>query len=97
MISGSRCSFKPERVGHCFARQVIFSGAEAAGENDDVRTPHGKFGGCGQPFGVVAHDALEAHFHAQFIQFFGEVERVGVLAMGSEQLRPNGNDLGVHR
>ena len=35
---------------------------------------------------VIANDALEAHLNAQFIQLFGEVERVGVLPMGSEQL-----------
>ena len=88
--------FQTQRVGHRFARQVVFGGAEAARENDNIRTPHGKFGGCGQSFGVVAHNALEAHFNAQFIQFFGEVERVRVLAIRSEQLRPNGNDLGIH-
>ena len=88
--------FQSERVGHRFARQIVFGGAEAAGENNDVRTPHGKFSGCGQSFEVVAHNALEAHFNAQFIQFFGEVERVGVLTMGSKQLRANRDDLGVH-
>ena len=96
MISGSRCSFKPERLGHRFARQVIFSGAEPAGKNNDVRPPHGKFRGRSQSFEVVAHNALEAHFNAQVIQFFGEVERVSVLAVGGQQLRPHGDDLGVH-
>ena len=93
---GIALQFQTQRVGHRFARQVIFSGAEAAGENDDVGTPHGEFGGRGQPFGVVAHNALEAHFNAQVVQFFGEVKRVRVLAMGSQQLRPNRDDLGVH-
>ncbi len=88
--------FQAQRVGHRFARQIIFRGAEATGENDNVRTPHREFGRRGQSFAVVAHNGLEAHFDAQFIQLFGEIERVGVLAMGSEQLRPNGNDLGVH-
>ena len=88
--------FQPQRIGHRFARQVIFRGAKAARENDNVRTPHREFGGRSQSFAVVAHNALEAHFNAQFIQLFGEIERVGVLAMGSKQLRPDGNDLGVH-
>ena len=88
--------FQAERIGHRFASEVIFGGAEAAREDDDVRTPHGEFGGCREPFGVVAHNAFEAHFHAQVIQLFGEVERVGVLAMGSQHLRADGDDLGVH-
>src|ERR1035437_5993652 len=73
------------RMSACFARQVVFRRAKATRKNNDVRTPHGKFRGRGQTFRVVAHNALEAHFNAQFIQLLGEVERVGVLAMGSEQ------------
>ena len=44
---GIALQFQTQRVGHRLARQVIFSWAEAARENDDVGTPHGEFGGCG--------------------------------------------------
>ena len=87
---------QPQPLGHRLARQIVFRGAEPTTKDDDVRTPHGEFSGRSQSFDVVAHNALEAHFNAQVVQFFGEVKRVGVLAMRSEQLRPNGDDLGVH-
>ena len=47
-------------------------------------------------FAVVADDGLENDIDAQQVELFGEVERVGVLAERSQQLRADGDDLGVH-
>ena len=45
---------------------------------------------------AVPDDALEAHFDAELVQFFGEVERIGVLTVGREHLRAHGDGFGVH-
>ncbi len=45
---------------------------------------------------AIAHNGLEAYFHAQAIQLLGEEKRVRVLAERSQQLRSNGDDLSVH-
>ena len=45
---------------------------------------------------IVAHYGLEHYFDAQLVELFGEIERVGVHAEGSQQLGANGDDLRVH-
>ena len=50
----------------------------------------------GETLAVVAHDGLEDHLDAQLVQLFREIEGVRVLTEGSQQLRADGDDLGVH-
>ena len=44
----------------------------------------------------IADDRLEDDFNPELVQMFGEIKGIGVLAEGSQQLRANGDDLGVH-
>ena len=81
---------------HRFAREVVLGGAQAAGENNDVGAPHSQLGRSDEALAVIADDRLEAHLDSQVVELLGEVERVGVLPVGSEQLRPHGDDLGIH-
>ena len=53
--------------------------------------------GVRQAVAVVADHALGDHFHAQVVQFAGEIERVGVHALGGEHLRADRDDFGVHQ
>ncbi len=45
---------------------------------------------------IVPYDAFEDYLDSELVQLFGEVQRVGVGAEGSEQLRANRNDFRVH-
>jgi len=45
---------------------------------------------------AVADNGLENHLNTELVKFFCEVERVRVLAEGRQQLRADGNDLGIH-
>ena len=47
-------------------------------------------------FAAVADDGLEDDFYAKLVELFGEIEGIRVLAKRSQQLRSDGNDLGVH-
>src|SRR5438105_13789992 len=45
---------------------------------------------------VIPHDGLKNDLHPELVQLFGEIQRIGVLAERSQQLRPDGNDLSFH-
>ena len=47
-------------------------------------------------FAAIAYDGLEDDFDTELVKFFCQVERVGVLTKGGQQLRTDGDDLGVH-
>src|SRR2546429_6931635 len=40
-----------------------------------------------QQFAIVAHNRLADDFDSQLVQFFGEIERVGIHAVRSQQFR----------
>jgi hypothetical protein len=45
---------------------------------------------------AVADDGLEGDADADLVEFFGQVEGVGVLAKGGEELGADGDDFTVH-
>ena len=94
---GVEGQFAAERLGHGIAGDVVLGGSEAAGENQDGGAAHGVAHLRGQAVAVVADDALGDHFDAELVQLIGEVERVGVEAIGSEHLAADRDDFGVHQ
>ncbi len=78
------------------ASEVVFSGAEASHEDDDVGARDGEFRGLLQVIEIVAHDGFEADIDAELVETLGEEKRIGVLAERGEQFRTDGDDLGVH-
>ncbi len=85
---------KVEGLGDALAGEVVFGGAEAAGEDDDVGAVEGDVHGRAEVVAVVADDAFEGTGDAEVVETSGEVEGVGVLAMRREHLGANGDDLG---
>ena len=85
-----------EGVGDALAGEVVFGGAEAAGEDDDVGAAEGDADGGGEVVAVVADDGLEGDGDAEVVEAGGEVERVGVLAMRREHLGADGDDFSDH-
>ena len=53
--------------------------------------------GIRQPVAVVADHGFGGHLHAQVVELGGEVERIGVDALGGEHLRADCDDFGVHQ
>ena len=86
-----------ERFGDGFAGEVVFGGAEAAHEDDNVGAAEGGADGVDQVFAAVADDGLEGDGDAELVELFGEVEGVGVLAEGGEHLGADGDDFGFHK
>jgi hypothetical protein len=82
-----------EGFGEALAGEVVFGGAEAAGEKDDVGAVDGDVDGGAEMVAIVADDGLERDGDAEVVEAGGEVERVGVLAMRREHLGANGDDL----
>ncbi len=76
------------------AGEVVFGGAEAAGEEDDVGAVEGDVDGRAEVVAVVADDGLEGDGDAEVVEAGGEVEGVGVLTMRREHLGANGDDFG---
>ena len=85
-----------QRLGHCFPGEIVFRRSKAAHEYDDVGTRYGQPSRGGEMLAIVPHNGFENHFHAQLVKFFGEVKGIRILTERSQQLRANGDDLGVH-
>ena len=85
-----------ERGGDGFAGEVVFGGAEAAGEDDDVGAGERDASGAGEVREVVADDGLEGDRDAEVVEAVGEVEGVGVLAEGRQHLGAGGDDFSDH-
>ena len=95
-MSGHDVQLEPERGGGGFAGEVVFGGAEAAREHDDIGALQSDARGVSEVLQVVADDGLEGHLHAELVEAGGEVERVGVLAMRCEHLGAGGDNFGDH-
>ncbi len=85
-----------EGCGDGFAGEVVFGGAEAAGEEDDVGAGDGDADGGGEVGEVVADDGFEGDGDAEVVESLGEVEGVGVLAEGRQHLGADGDDFSDH-
>src|SRR5882724_7875066 len=72
-----------------FAGEVVFSGAKAAGEDDDVCTGESDPCCSGKLRERITEDGLEGDGNTELIEFGGEGERVRVLPVGCEHLRAN--------
>jgi len=83
-----------ESLGEALAGEVVFGGAEAAGEKDDVGAVEGDADRGGEVLAVVADDGLEGDGNAEVVETGGEVEGVGVLTVRGQHLGTNGDDLG---
>ncbi len=53
-------------------------------------------GGGDEVAEIVADDAFENYVDAQQVELLGEVERIGVHAVGREHFGAHRNDFGVH-
>ena len=73
--------FAIEGVGHGLPRNIVFGGAEAAGQNHDPGMIQGRLHGICQQLPIVADDQLPAHFDAQRVQLIGDIQRIGVDAL----------------
>ena len=82
---------------HGLAREVVLSGAKAAHDDEDVSAREGGADGADKVFAAVADDGFEGDGHANFVEFFGQVKGVGVLAEGGKHLGADSNDLGFHK
>ena len=108
VATGSKALFEPgqhffisledqsQRLGDRFASQVVFGGAKAAHEDHDVGAKKSMLRDRDEPVAAVSDDGFEDDLNPKLIELFGEVERICVLPERSEQLRADGDDLGVH-
>jgi len=71
-----------ERFGDGFAGEVVFSGAEAAHDGENVDAAEGGADGGDEVLAAVADDGLEGDGDAYFVEPFCEIEGVGVLTPG---------------
>ena len=85
-----------QRIGHGFASEIVFGRPQAAHEDHNFGARKRQARGAREVFAVVAHDGFENHIDAEQVELFREVEGIRVLAEGSQQLRADGNDLGIH-
>jgi hypothetical protein len=85
-----------EGFGGALTGEVVFGGAKAAGEEDDVGAVEGDADGVGEVGAVVADDGFEGDGDAEVVEAGGEIERVGVLAMGRQHFRADSDDFSEH-
>ena len=89
--------FAAQQLRNGFARQVIFGGPEAAARQNQRNALERVAKRLRQQFAIVAHNRLADDFDSQLVQFFGEIERVGIHAVRSQQFRTHRDDLGFHQ
>ena len=80
-LRGVAAQGERERFSDGFAGEVVFRGAEAAHEDENVDAAEGGADGVDEVFAAVADDGLEGDGDADLVEFFGEIEGVGVLAV----------------
>lgn len=85
-----------ESCGDSFAREIVFSGAETAGEENDIGAFDGNSRCASEMDEAVTNDGFEGDLNAQVVEAAGQVKRVGVLAVGSEHLGANCDDFSDH-
>jgi hypothetical protein len=94
---GMEDQFAAQRLGYGFARDVVLGGAKAAGEDRNLRARERLAEGAGETVEVVADDALAGYFDTQVVQLAGEIERVGIDALGRQHFGTDRNDFSVHQ
>src|SRR6202035_1173987 len=67
--------FQSQRVGYCFAGEIIFCWPQAAHEDHDVGARQSQGCRSSEMFTAVANDSLENDFYAKLVKPFGEIER----------------------
>ncbi len=95
--AGVGVELEAEGGGDGFAGEVVFGGAEAAGEEDDVSALEGDAGGGGEVRERVADDGFEGDGDAEVVELRGEEEGVGVLPEGREHLGAGSDDFSDHK
>ncbi len=96
-LGGVAAQGERERFGDGLAGEVVFGGAEAAHDDDNVGAAEGGADGVDQILAAVADDGLEGDGDADLVELFSEIEGVGVLAEGGEHLGADGDDFGFHK
>ncbi len=86
-----------ERVGRGFAREVVFCGAQAPHQDEDVGAHQCGSNRIHDVLAAVAHDGLEGNHDTNLVELLREVEGVGVLPVGGEHLRADGDDFRFHK
>ena len=96
-LRGVAAEGEGEGFGYGFAGEVVFGGAEAAHEDENVDAAEGGVDGVDEVFAAVADDGFEGDGDSDFVEFSSEIEGVSVLAGGGEHLGADGDDFRFHK
>ena len=88
--------FYAQRIGHSFAREVVFGRAQPAHEDGDVGAADRRPRYGDEVLAIVADNGLEGDANPQVVKAAGEEEGIGVLPRRGEHLRADGNDFRDH-
>ena len=72
-----------ESFGYSFSCQIVFRRTQPTAEDDDIGTVERVLSCRDQAPLIVSDYALENHLRAKLVQLLGEVERIGIYAVGS--------------
>ena len=78
------------------ACEIVFGGAEPAGNDDDRHRAQSAPDGPGEALEIVADDVFRRDFDAEIVELLGDKEGIGVDPFVRQHLRADGDDLGVH-
>src|SRR4029077_20598858 len=88
--------FQLQCLSHSFTREVILDGTQTAHENHDIRPRQRCACAPSKVLAAISNNGLEDHFHPELIEFFGEIQRVRILAERRQQVGADSNDFGIH-
>ena len=96
-LRGVAAEGEREGFGGGFASEIVFSGPEAAHEDEHVSAGESGFDGGDEVVAAVADDGFEGDGNAERVELLSEIERVGVLTVGGEHLGADGDDFAFHK
>ena len=96
-LGGVAAEGEREGLGDGFAGEVVLGGAQAAHQDQNIDAAESGADGVDEVFAAVADDGLEGYGDSQLVEFFRQIEGIGVLAEGGEHLGADGDDFGFHK
>ncbi len=93
---GIRMQVKSERVGYCFASEVVLGWPQATDEDHDVGARKGQSRRTRKVFPAIADDGFKNDFDPELVEPFRQVQRVCILAKRGQQFGADRDDFSVH-
>ena len=93
----AKAQFAIQRQRDRIPRHIVFRRTQPSRDDHYLSAAYGAPYCRGEELAIVSHDALGYDLDSKRVQLIGEVERIRIHALGSEQFGADRDNLGLHR